>query len=502
MGLHKAGFLGDGVDGDVHIFLLHAVRQAAIAHPVLAAAAVAHGLSVVHRQITRQGTQKHLVLIRIISGKIGLGGTHGVVGRLVSINIGSLNGLAIGRRPQPGRNCAQGLCNRQRPQVYQFEIVQKFIAEELIYLQIADGIVDDLCIGKSLHAHLHHHLSHFFTHKTVLYQFGEGNAVAGFDDLHLGWIVQDGLHHFRHTVQRLSVHLRLVHSAETDEEITGVCVVVLAIIQHQINVGAQAVAGVVAGFVVHIHSAAGRKEGILGIALGIGVAVGLSGDVQPDDIHHHFHFVHHILVLCTGKLDEIGHGGDVFGIVVIRVVLVKAVVIALLHPGIDALFGQGDVGFAGVAIGKNGIGPGAACQVFRHRKEDLVIFAPMAHTVGTAIILIHPVFKARKAALDLILIFLLQTMLVFQIEANEGVGGKIGTILPHIDALDGAFQIGGNLGCIGKISILQKFRFIEHLVEFVVTALGQHRFIRLDKQKLISKLQHDAAKKQRQHKND
>ena len=131
-----------------------------------------------------------------------------------------------------------------------------------------------------------------------------------------------------------------------------------------------------------------------------------------------------------------------------------------------------------------------------------MILAPVAHTVGATVVLIHPVLKTGKAALDLVLVFLLQPMLVFQVETNEGVGRKIGAVLPHIDALNGALHIGCNQCCIFKIGIFPIFRFIEHLVELVVAALGQHGFIRLDKQKLISKLQHDAAEKQGNHQNN
>ena len=128
-----------------------------------------------------------------------------------------------------------------------------------------------------------------------------------------------------------------------------------------------------------------------------------------------------------------------------------------------------------------------------------MIFAPMAHAVHPAIILIHPIFKARKAGFDFFLIFFQEAMAVFQIEADHGIGSKIGAVFPHIDALNGTLQIGADEGCILEIGIFQGFRFIQHFVQLAVAALGQLRFIHFDEQKIVAKLQHHTAQKQHCH---
>ena len=122
-----------------------------------------------------------------------------------------------------------------------------------------------------------------------------------------------------------------------------------------------------------------------------------------------------------------------------------------------------------------------------------MVFTPMAHTVLSAIVLIHPILKSGKTLFYLCLIFLRKTVLIFDIESDKTAGGKIRTVLSDIDSLNSSFKIFGDKRHVLKIGILKKLRLIEHLGKLSVTD-GGFSCKRLNEKHIVAELNDYTAK--------
>ena len=148
-----------------------------------------------------------------------------------------------------------------------------------------------------------------------------------------------------------------------------------------------------------------------------------------------------------------------------------------------------------LSVGKGSIRPLTACEIFGNRKEYLVVFAPEAHAVPSAVILIHPVLESGEASLDLFLVFLGKSVLVFKVESDKTASGKVSAILTNIYTFDGALEICGNKRYVFKICIVESLGLIQHFGKLTVAALCSLVCHGLNKEHVVGKLCHNAYQK-------
>ena len=145
-----------------------------------------------------------------------------------------------------------------------------------------------------------------------------------------------------------------------------------------------------------------------------------------------------------------------------------------------------------LAVGKGSIRPLAACEIFGNGKEYLVILTPEAHAVLSAVILIHPVLESGEASLDLFLVFIGKSRLVFKVESDKTASGKVSAILTNVDALDSTLEICGNKRYVFKICIVKSLGLIQHFGKLTVAALCSLVCHGLNKEHVVGKLCHNA----------
>ena len=489
--------LGNGINRNINVLILHGVRQTSVANPILTTAAVSHRLCGINREIACEGRNIYLMLVGIIACEMLLSCAHRIVGCLVRINVSSLNSLTVGRGIKECGCESKAVCQCQWPEINQLKIIKEGIAKELILLKIINRIVNYLGIGEGLHAHLHQDLVNVLTNEAVFNKLVKSDAVRGLDNLLLCGVVKDRLNNLGNLINRLTVHLGTVHALKAYEEAVINLLVIVSVFKNKIYVRTKAVACIVAGLIVHIHSSAGGHECILGITLRIGVFIGLCCNVNPNNVHYDLHLINHEAILASGELNEVCHGGNILGIIVIGIILAEAVVISLLHPSRDALLRHLEMLLTALAVGKNRIRPCHTNEILGGGEHNLVILAPMAHAVGTSVILIHPVLEACEACLDFFLIHVGETMLVLNIESDKSACGEIGAILTDVNALNSALKVLRDQSGVKEVGILKALVHEEHFCELSVTTLRGLKLLWLNKDHIVGKLQNYAAQKHR-----